>query len=184
MTPTDRLHADHFLAPLDFATFEWDLATDAMVWGEAAANLLQGLPAEALGHGAALAKLMEPTQTVRADAIIEAAGQPSYQVEYGLRAKASDPLLWLEESGRIILSADGKPVRIEGVVRVINERHARDEQLLKLSLSHAGARKEACHQRSAEELAKLAPNMRAPSVCPRELGNSVHAAYTRSCSYA
>ena len=76
---------------------------------------------------------MEPTQTIRADAIIEAAGQPSYQVEYGLRAKASDPLLWIEESGRVILSADGKPVRIEGVVRVVNERHARDEQLLKLS---------------------------------------------------
>jgi diguanylate cyclase (GGDEF)-like protein len=133
VTPTDRLHADHFLAPLEYATFEWDLATDAMVWGDAAASLLQGLPPEALVHGAALAKLMEPTQTVRADAIIEAAGQPSYRVEYGLRAKASDPLLWIEESGRVILSADGKPVRIEGVVRVISERHARDEQLLKLS---------------------------------------------------
>ena len=43
-----------------------------------------------------------------------------------------------------------------------------NDALLKLSLSHAGARKEACHQRSAEELAKLAPNMRAQSVCPRE----------------
>ena len=42
------------------------------------------------------------------------------------------------------------------------------DALLKVSLSHAGARKEACHQRSAEELAKLAPNMRAQSVCPRE----------------
>jgi hypothetical protein len=40
--------------------------------------------------------------------------------------------------------------------------------LVKLSLTHAGARKEACRQRSAEELAKLAPNMRAQSVCPRE----------------
>ena len=43
-----------------------------------------------------------------------------------------------------------------------------NDALLKLSLSHAGARKEACRQRSAEELAKLAPNMRAASVCPRE----------------
>ena len=30
-----------------------------------------------------------------------------------------------------------------------------DEAVLKLSLTHAGARKEACHQRSAEELARL-----------------------------
>jgi hypothetical protein len=40
--------------------------------------------------------------------------------------------------------------------------------LLKLSFSHAGARKEACHERTPEELAKLAPNMRAQTVCPRE----------------
>lgn len=43
-----------------------------------------------------------------------------------------------------------------------------DVALVKLSLQHAGQRKEACHERSAEELAKLAPNMRAASVCPRE----------------
>lgn len=42
------------------------------------------------------------------------------------------------------------------------------EALLKLSFSHAGARKEACHERSPEELAKLAPNMRAQTVCARE----------------
>ena len=42
------------------------------------------------------------------------------------------------------------------------------DALLKLSFSHAGARREACHERTAEELAKLAPNMRAQSVCPRE----------------
>ena len=43
-----------------------------------------------------------------------------------------------------------------------------NDALLKLSLSHAGARKQACRQRTPEELAKLAPNMRAQSVCPRE----------------
>jgi hypothetical protein len=42
------------------------------------------------------------------------------------------------------------------------------QALVKLSLVHAGQRKEACHERTPEELAKLAPNMRAPSVCPRE----------------
>lgn len=42
------------------------------------------------------------------------------------------------------------------------------DALLKLSLSHAGARKEPCRERSADELAKLAPNMRAQTSCPRE----------------
>lgn len=42
------------------------------------------------------------------------------------------------------------------------------EAVLKLSFQHAGERKEACRERTPEELAKLAPNMRATSVCPRE----------------
>ena len=40
--------------------------------------------------------------------------------------------------------------------------------LIRLSLNHAGQRKAACRVRSAEELAKLAPNMRAAEDCPRE----------------
>lgn len=43
-----------------------------------------------------------------------------------------------------------------------------DTALVKVSLQHAGQRKEACRERSAEELAKLAPNMRAATVCGRE----------------
>jgi hypothetical protein len=42
------------------------------------------------------------------------------------------------------------------------------DALVKLSFQHAGQRKVACRERTAEELAKLAPNMRAPEVCERE----------------
>ncbi len=40
--------------------------------------------------------------------------------------------------------------------------------LIRVSLKHAGQRKVACRTRSPEELAKLAPNMRAAEDCPRE----------------
>jgi hypothetical protein len=43
-----------------------------------------------------------------------------------------------------------------------------DEALVRVSFIHATQRKEACRERSAEELAKLAPNMRAALDCPRE----------------
>ena len=43
-----------------------------------------------------------------------------------------------------------------------------DRALVKLSLSHAGERRQACRERTPEELAKLAPNMRAKLDCPRE----------------
>lgn len=45
---------------------------------------------------------------------------------------------------------------------------APDEALLRLSIRHAGERREECRERTPEDLAKLSPNMRAPSVCPRE----------------
>jgi hypothetical protein len=42
------------------------------------------------------------------------------------------------------------------------------EALVRLSFIHAAERTEPCRTRSAEELAKLAPNMRAAQDCPRE----------------
>jgi hypothetical protein len=43
-----------------------------------------------------------------------------------------------------------------------------DEALVRLSFIHAAERKEPCRERTPEELAKLAPNMRAALDCPRE----------------
>lgn len=43
-----------------------------------------------------------------------------------------------------------------------------DEALLRLSIAHAAERKFPCRKRTAEELARLPPNMRALEDCPRE----------------
>lgn len=40
--------------------------------------------------------------------------------------------------------------------------------MIKLSFSHAGARKGECRRLTPEEIAQLAPNMRRPLDCPRE----------------
>jgi diguanylate cyclase (GGDEF)-like protein len=56
-----------------------------------------------------------------------------YRIEYGVRAATSAPLLWIEETGCWFAGPDGKPARVQGIVRINNERHARDEELLKLS---------------------------------------------------
>ena len=48
-------------------------------------------------------------------------------------------------------------------------RHlAADQALIKLSFSHHGQPVSACRPTSPAELAKLPPNMRAPTQCPRE----------------
>ncbi len=43
-----------------------------------------------------------------------------------------------------------------------------DQALVRLSFSHGAQPVSPCRERSAEELAKLAPNMRVKTVCPRE----------------
>jgi hypothetical protein len=43
-----------------------------------------------------------------------------------------------------------------------------DQALIKLSFNHQGKPVSECQRASAEELAKLPPNMRAPMRCPRE----------------
>jgi diguanylate cyclase (GGDEF)-like protein len=42
-------------------------------------------------------------------------------------------VLWIEETGCWFADPDGRPLRAQGIVRINNERHARDEQLLRLS---------------------------------------------------
>jgi hypothetical protein len=45
---------------------------------------------------------------------------------------------------------------------------ANDQSLIKLSFSHTGKPVSDCRPQTADELAKLPPNMRAPLRCPRE----------------
>lgn len=130
--------ASTILASLGQAAFVWDIATDAIVWSEHLASVFPDIPAEALASGSEFSKLIEPARGVRSDALGHSApahgneGVP-YRIEYGVRTSTAAPVLWIEETGCWFAGADGRPARAHGIVRVNNERHARDEQLLKLS---------------------------------------------------
>jgi len=130
--------ASTILASLGQAAFVWDVATDEMVWSDHLASVFPDIPMEALASGAAFSNLIEPVRSVRTEALGHsslahgAEGAP-YRIEYGVRASTSAPVLWIEESGCWFAGADGKPARAQGIVRIDNERHARDEQLVKLS---------------------------------------------------
>jgi len=130
--------ASSILASLGQAAFVWDLATDAIAWTDNAAAVFPDIPAEALASGTAFAKLIEPARAIRSEALGQTApahgveGVP-YRIEYGVRASTSAPVIWIEETGCWFAGADGRPARVQGIVRINNERHARDQQLLKLS---------------------------------------------------
>src|SRR5437016_255686 len=130
--------ASSILASLGQAAFLWDLTAATIAWSDNAGAVFTDIPAEALASGAGFARLIEPSQSIRAEALAQTAparggeGVP-YRIEYGVRTSTSAPVIWIEETGCWFAGADGKPVRAQGIVRVDNERHARDEQLLKLS---------------------------------------------------
>jgi diguanylate cyclase (GGDEF)-like protein len=138
-TPSSaRLDPGSILSVLGQAAFAWDLTTDAIVWTGRAADLFEDIPADKLASGSSYASLLEPSHTIRAEALLNAAAAAGancvpYRIEYGVRAATSAPIIWIEESGCWYPGADGRPIRVEGVVRINNERHVRDEQLLKLS---------------------------------------------------
>jgi diguanylate cyclase (GGDEF)-like protein len=130
--------AADILASLGQATFVWDIASDAIVWSNNAASIFADIPPERLASGAGFAKLIEPSRSIRTDALGQSGpafsgeGTP-YRIEYGVRNSTSAPVIWIEETGCWFAGPDGRPARAQGVVRVNNERRARDEQLLKLS---------------------------------------------------
>jgi diguanylate cyclase (GGDEF)-like protein len=126
------------LASLDQVAFVWDVTSDEIVWSDHVASVFPDIPLEKLASGAEFSSLIEPSRTVRKDALAHShpahgeEGAP-YRIEYGVRANTSVPVQWIEETGCWFAGADGRPARVHGIVRIDNERHARDEQLLKLS---------------------------------------------------
>ena len=130
--------ASSILASLGQAAFVWDLATDAIAWTDNAASVFPDISLEALVSGSEFAKLIEPVRAIRSDALGQTTSAHgvegvAYRIEYGVRASTSAAVIWIEETGCWFAGADGLPARAQGIVRVDNERHARDEQLLKLT---------------------------------------------------
>jgi len=117
--------------------YEWRLDTDAISWGANVGEVL-GDPS-AIASGRAFAQWVEPTSgRSRADAVGQSSvvdqgrGVP-YELQYALRLPGASALSWVEDIGRWFAGADGRPLRAHGVLRVINERHEREERLAYLS---------------------------------------------------
>ena len=139
-TPAVSLDTAQIFASVGDVPYEWQIAEDVLRWG-GNARLTLGLSDNVdIGTGRAFAQLLDPnTPLSRFDAVMRSAegDQGSgvfYQVKYCLRVThTSGPGLWIEDVGRWFAGPDGKPAHAHGVVRVINDRHAQEQQLAYLS---------------------------------------------------
>jgi diguanylate cyclase (GGDEF)-like protein len=133
-----RLDPEEIFASVGEVPYDWRINTDELVWGRNVGDVLDVADPAKLGTGRDYTQLVDPKSgparsdtVMRATSIDRGAGVP-YQVQYALRA-APERLLWIEDTGRWFAGRDGKPARAHGVVRVINERHEREERLAYLS---------------------------------------------------
>ena len=113
--------ASPILASLGQAAFVWDMATDGITWSDHAAAVFPDIPAAALASGTEFSKLIEPSRSIRSDALAASPlargddGAP-YRIEYGVRTSTAAPVTWVEETGVWFAGSDGRPVDRKSVV--------------------------------------------------------------------
>lgn len=120
------------------AAYEWQIEPDRLTWSSNAPGLLGFRDTQPISTGRGFAMLLDAGNAQsRFDAVMQSTKRDQgagvdYQVEYAIRPKPRVKL-WIEDTGRWFAGKDGKPERAHGVIRVINDRHKREEQLAYLS---------------------------------------------------
>ena len=134
--PAAPLNAGEILASVGEAAYCWDIGSDHLVWSTNAGEVLGITDAATMSRGRAYARLIDPGGgESRFDAVLRAKERDQgqgvfYRIEYCIRPDpGAEMTAWIEDCGRWFAGADGKPTRAQGTVRVISERHEREQHL-------------------------------------------------------
>ena len=140
---TVRLDAALVTDALDaaaIAVYEWDIASDRIVWSGNAGEVLRlDGRLEDVTTGRAYARLVDPEAGCsRYDAVMGSDRTDKgtgvvFRCEYALELDRSDVPLWVEDAGRWFIGANGRPGRVVGTVRDISARKTRERRLSYLS---------------------------------------------------
>jgi diguanylate cyclase (GGDEF)-like protein len=125
------------------AFYVWDIASDAIEWSRNFAALV-GLKATEQRHltGRKFESMLgSQSRETRFGAIVSAErsqvqeGPAPYQCIYVLQpdTESETQPLWIEDTGSWFPGPDGRPVRAEGTIRIINDRRQREEDLRRQS---------------------------------------------------
>ena len=138
--PLGTPDAAQILRSIGEAAYEWHIASDALWWGDNAADVLLIGDRAAIVSGTGFAKFLDAENAqARFDAVTKSGKRDegngvAYQIQYCIRPDpAADTRLWVEDNGRWFAGADGKAVRAHGVVRVITERYEHERKLTNLA---------------------------------------------------
>lgn len=117
------------------AAYIWDAASDRLVWSANAPGMIGVLALEEISSGRLFASLLDPDNPFnRYDAVFGSNARDdgngaAYELRYSLKRAGEAEPRWIEDCGRWYAGENGKPARAAGVVRIVTERHRREEQL-------------------------------------------------------
>ncbi|MCW2237325.1 putative bifunctional diguanylate cyclase/phosphodiesterase [Azospirillum canadense] len=126
-----RMESQVIAAALDASgdiAYAWDIATDSISWaGGAVAQL--GAPAE-IAYGEAWRARIERSDRARRRVALSQHIETgsSFDCDYRLRL-ADGGMHWIHDRGQVERDGDGMPVRLRGVLRVIDRRKAYEVEL-------------------------------------------------------
>ena len=131
---------DEILTAVGEVVYEWTIGDDSIRWGVNAFEVF-GIESAGISSGHSFATLLDSASlTSRHDTVLN--GLPSdngagvsYEVQYALLpdGAGSERRLIVEDVGRWYADGSGRPARARGVVRIINDRHEREQRLAFLS---------------------------------------------------
>jgi diguanylate cyclase (GGDEF)-like protein len=113
--------------------YDWDLGTDAIDWHGSVGAMLGVADASAIGTGRALAGRLNPDDLLLRQQRLNGhwTRRTTYDCEFRVRAE-NGGFAWVHDRGTAVFDANGRPVRMHGVWRLITGRKAQE-----LRLEHA-----------------------------------------------
>jgi diguanylate cyclase (GGDEF)-like protein len=133
MTPDEKPAPRHWEAALTAAgdlAYNWDLTTDAIVWHGSVAPMLGVRDPRAIATGRTLAGRLNPDDLVIRQQRLTAhwTRRVAYDCEFRVRTE-NGGFAWVHDRGMATFDSEGRPVRMQGVWRLITTRKAQELRL-------------------------------------------------------
>jgi len=119
--------------------YDWNLASDQIVWGPNACDVLGLNDIEPLCSGRGYGEFLAPEspasrfETVTAASKWDNGSGVPYQVTYGLVFNPEQKPIWVEDTGRWFGGPNGRPAKAHGIIRVVTEQYESERRLMQLS---------------------------------------------------
>ncbi len=139
--PDEGTWVQEALVAVDEAVYEWVVSSDELKWSENAVSALGFSDISTVLTGRQFGSLLDPDnftnryETVINSSQVDEGEGVAFQLQYRMfpRGREDGTAVWVEDTGRWFGGLDGQPDRVIGVLRNVNDRLVREQELNYLS---------------------------------------------------